>query len=78
MECPDWVTAPEWAHLSPVLGSGPAAHDALDDLRAATETWAPVRRAQLIERFVGRAGSGAPLPAAFILALTDLLEPHDE
>jgi hypothetical protein len=75
MDRPEWVSALEWARLGPVLRCQPGlvARDALADLQAVTATWDAPSRTALLERFASRAEAGSPLPAAFILALTDLL-----
>lgn len=74
MDRPDWVSVPDWMCLGPALERQPAhALDALGDLRVATASWDASSRTALFERFASRALAGAPLPAAFVLALTDLL-----
>jgi hypothetical protein len=75
MDRPNWVSAPAWARLGPVLErqAAVAVRDALADLEAVSATWDARSRAALLERFAVRAEAGAPLPAAFILALSDLL-----
>jgi hypothetical protein len=73
MERPDWVSEPAWVLLEPVLARACCPGDALDDLRHVTATWDAAARTSLIERFASRARAGAPLPAALILALSDLL-----
>jgi hypothetical protein len=80
MDRPDWVSAFEWLRLGPALERRPvlAASEALTDLKAATATWDAASRTALLERFASRAEAGAPLPAAFILALTDLLGATNE
>ncbi|MGI8622263.1 MAG: hypothetical protein ACR2NB_01970 [Solirubrobacteraceae bacterium] len=75
MERPDWVPAPAWARLATALRGQPGhASDALADLEAATASMDETTRRRLVDYFAGRAEAGAPLPAAFILALIDLLE----
>ncbi len=79
MDRPEWVPAPAWARLGPALGGQPAhALDALVDLEAATRCWDAAPRARLLERFSARAEAGVPLPAAFILALSDLMDAAHE
>ena len=80
MDCPDWLSATEWGRLEPVLRRWPAdlVGEALDDLSAATATWDAARRGLLLEQFASHVEGGLVLPAAFILALTDLLgDPHE-
>ena len=75
MERPEWVPAPAWARLETALSGQPEhANDALADLEGAAEAMDLWARAALVDRFCVHAGLGVPLPAAFLLALNDLLE----
>ncbi len=79
MERPDWVSAPAWARLDIALRGQPEhAIDALADLEAASASMDERARDALVECFTRHARSGARLPAAFILALNDLLETGHE
>lgn len=76
MRRPEWVPVPAWRRLEAALRGQPAhARAALDDLSAVVATWEDgAARERLLERFVGLAERGVPLPAAFILSLSDLLD----
>ncbi len=79
MKRPDWVPASAWARLGPALSGQPGhALDALADLEAATRSWDGAPRIRLLEHFAARAEAGVPLPAAFILALSDLMDAAHE
>lgn len=68
---PDWVPAPAWRRLDAAL-RGDASM--LAELAALTATWDAAARSRLLERFCGHAERGVPLSAAFILAVSDLVE----
>jgi hypothetical protein len=75
MRRPDWVPEPAWGRLDAALRAQPEhATATLDDLGVLGARWDAAARARLLERFCLRAERGAPLPAAFICALSDLLE----
>jgi hypothetical protein len=75
MRRPDWVPGPAWRRLEAALREQPAhAQDALDELTALVATWSSAARARLLARFTELAESGVPLPAAFMLSISDLLE----
>ena len=75
MDRPDWVPAPAWGRLEAALRGQPEhARDTLGDLAAATAGWDDAARGRLLDRFLLHAERGIPLPAAFISALSDLLE----
>lgn len=79
MQRPDWVPAPAWARLDTALRGQPEhALDALADLEAASASMDERARNALVECFTRHSESGARLPAAFILALNDLLETGHE
>ena len=74
MDRPDWIEPATWKRLALVLDAQPAhAADALSDLEAVTATWSTVSRTRLLERVAGRAARGVPLPAALMLALSEVL-----
>lgn len=79
MERPEWVSAPAWGRLEAALRGQPEhAIDALADLEAASASMDGTVRSALVESFTRHAEAGARLPAAFILALNDLLEAGHE
>lgn len=79
MERPDWVPAPAWARLDAALHGQPEhALDALADLEAASAPMDAGASLALVESFTRHAEVGVRLPAAFILALNDLLETGHE
>jgi hypothetical protein len=75
MRRPDWVPGPAWRRLEAALRGQPAhARDALADLSACAAALDVSARDRLLERFCELAEAGAPLPAAFIVSVSDLLE----
>jgi hypothetical protein len=75
MRRPDWVPGPAWRRLEAALRGQPAhAADALADLTAAAASLDFGARDRLLARFVELAEAGVPLPAAFIVSVSDLLE----
>ncbi len=79
MDCPPWVPTSAWPHLEAALERQPAhAADALVDLEASTAGWDVECQLALLERFTAAAAAGIPLPAAFIYALTGVLEKRHE
>jgi hypothetical protein len=75
MDRPGWIEPTTWKRLVLVLEAQPAhADDALGDLEAVTATWSAEARTRLLERVTHRAAGGAPLPAALMLALGEVLD----
>lgn len=69
------MTPEGWERLLPVLLAQPGhAADALRDLAAVTASWDGGRRAWLVHRVADRGRRGAPLPAALMLALCEVLD----
>ena len=75
MRRPDWVPGPAWRRLEAALRRQPAhACDALADLTGVAAALDQPARDRLLSRFTGLAEAGVPLPAAFIIGVSDLLE----
>lgn len=75
MRRPDWVPEPAWRRLRAALSGQPRhAEAALEDLDALVATWDSDARERLLNRYLEHVERGAPLPAAFILSVSDLLD----
>ena len=75
MQRPHWVPRPAWRRLEVALRGQPAhACDALADLAACAASLDVSARDRLLARFCELAEAGVPLPAAFIVSVSDLLE----
>ena len=75
MRRPDWVPEPAWRRLDAALCRQPQhARDALADLAGVAVSLDGPDRERLLRRFTEHAEAGVPLPAAFILSVSDLLE----
>jgi hypothetical protein len=76
MRRPDWVPGPAWRRLDAALRGQPAhACDALGDLSAVAVGLDVSARERLLARFCALAEAGVPLPAAFIVSVSDLFSP---
>ena len=75
MDRPGWVPTSAWPQLEAALEGQPThAQDALADLEASTDGWDLECQLALLDGFAAAAAKGIPLPAAFIYALTGVLD----